>query len=57
MSHDPYEPQTAERAGYRDDDGERWRQRAGRFWSWLKRRPLESWGFFIVGLLLGNWFL
>jgi hypothetical protein len=28
-----------------------------RFVGWLRGRPMESWGFFIAGLLLGGLFL
>lgn len=59
MKYDPYEELARERAqtgraGASGGPDDVWRQRAGRFWSWLKRRPAESWGFFVVGLLIGS---
>ncbi len=50
--YDPYEDARRERAQATDD----WRETSSRFWRYLRTRPMESWGFFIAGLLLGGMF-
>lgn len=40
---------------YDDDRSEEtWRQRGSSFLDWLKRRPMESWGFFIAGVIIAR---
>lgn len=52
--YDPYEEIDRER---RAADNSEWRARLDAFWRWLKKRPAESWGFLVAGLLAGKFLL
>jgi len=51
--YNPYEEVRKSKADSAADD---WRETSSRFWRYLRTRPLESWGFFIAGLVFGGLF-
>ncbi len=49
--YDPYEDVRDPRSQAAADD---WREITSKFWRYLRTRPMECWGFFIAGLLIGG---
>ncbi len=51
--YDPYEDVRRSKA---DEAATDWREISSRFWRYLRTRPAECWGFFVVGLIFGGMF-
>ncbi len=54
--YDPYEEVRREREQAELED-DVWRRRIGNAGDWLRRRPMESWLFFVAGLVIGHFIL